>query len=174
MQSRKIIFLAIAGVCMAAAIWLAWPSRNFHGNPALERVTAECRTAAGTVVRVYEGNGGATSAYWYTVTAQGGFYTPERQVLFAYGSPVIDSLSCGGDGVRLVAQTRTLTMSEADIARLRHEPRTYWRGTEKPLGTQPLTLARYGLAAVLALISVALWVFRRRKAALETDSKNIN
>src|SRR3954467_4236823 len=89
---------------LTLGVWLLLPSRNVLGNPAFETLQGSCRIAHGTLVRLYRGDGGATTGYWYSVTTQPGFPWTERQIYGAYSSPVVESVSCHGDSVSLHGQ----------------------------------------------------------------------
>ena len=74
------------------------------------------------LARLYRGNGGATSAFWYSVTFQHHPLGRERQFLFAYHSPAINRIACSREGVHvggLVSEagapsTQTFTLAEID------------------------------------------------------------
>jgi hypothetical protein len=160
-----------AAAAIALAVWLAWPSRNVHGNPLQEKLLSQCVTANGMTVRLYEGNGGATTAYWYTVTTQGGVLDPERQVLFTYASPALESVACAGSGIRVAGELRTFSFPEVQIRALRDQPLALWRGVEKSgVTVQPMTITRYVLAAALSVVALVLLVLARRRPAAEADA----
>ncbi|MEZ4320607.1 MAG: hypothetical protein R3F61_24205 [Myxococcota bacterium] len=105
-----------------------WGSRNgAGGNPDLERRLVSC-TAGAWEVRLYRGDGGATTAYWSTVTVERPGL-PERQVYFAYGFPLIDALQCSPDRVELVeAGVVVEPIEERRLAELRETPISIWKG----------------------------------------------
>jgi len=79
MSIEKLNARAWAGLLLlATAGWLAWPDRNLHGNASMEEALTSCRTEDGRIFRLYRGNGGATVAHWYTVTAEGGLFEGEN------------------------------------------------------------------------------------------------
>jgi hypothetical protein len=157
MKPRNVICNALAIVLMVLAAWMAWPSRNVHGNPDMETLTAACHTAAGVEARLYEGNGGATVAYWYTVTARGASLGGERQIFFSYRSPVVDRITCPGDGIVLWSgESSIASLSGAGLAAATDRPIQYWSGQRTDVSGQPFTHFRWAIAAVFVIAAVCL------------------
>lgn len=120
-RALPVVWLAVAACC--------WPTgRNpAGGNPDQETLLTTCATG-GWQVRLYEGDGGATTAYWSTVTVERPG-RPERQVFFAYADPLVDALVCDDAGVELRAGgalVRELAVGELEA--LRSQPISLWRG----------------------------------------------
>jgi len=154
----------VFGLC-ALGIYLLLPPRNLFGNPADERELQHCTLADGAEVRLYQGNGGATVAFWYTVTHARGWREPERQIFYAYGYPEIRGIACRPDGVGLTlldgSGERQETLPLARIRReLRGRPVTLSQGER--LEGRGLRPASIGLGTLLLSAGLALdWVFRR-------------
>jgi hypothetical protein len=164
---RLLRWSSALGFC-ALGIYLLLPARNLFGNPADERELQHCNLADGAEVRLYEGNGGATVAYWYTVTHSRGWREPERQIFYAYGYPEIRGIACRPGAVALTLSDdsgeRQELLSLAQIRReLRHRPVTLSRGERlEGRGLRPVSL---GLGLLLLLIGLILalstrWVAR--------------
>ncbi len=164
MNRRAIWFYGAAVVFFALALWAAWPSRNAHGNPSLEHLLAQCRTSSGTSVRLYEGNGGATTDFWYTVTVTSTTLGAERQVLFVDGSPVLRGLACNTAGVQIETASTAIAIAETEFAALRGQPRAIWRGKERDIGTNPLIQMQRNLAALCAVAAIASLFLARRSS----------
>ena len=104
-------------ITTALLIWLLIldlkTSRNYRGNPAFETLKAECVLSGGEKVRLYEGNGGATTAYWYTVTFETTSVS-EQQVIFSYAYPTIESLSCEDQQIQIdpIGGKQTFTIDD--------------------------------------------------------------
>lgn len=107
-------------------------SRNpAGGNPAMETQLTSC-TAGAWEVRLYRGDGGATTAYWTTVTVERPGL-PERQVYFAYGWPLVDAMTCAPDHIELREGTNVVeTLQEPALAGLRDAPVSIWKGERNP------------------------------------------
>jgi hypothetical protein len=158
--------------CALLGLWLLLPGRNAAGNPSLEREIRRCNLPNGDLVRLYEGNGGATTAFWYTVTHDSGWLSPERQVLFSYGSPEVQEIACGPSGVELTfwdgtEKTREVLSWERVYGKLRRRPITLRMGERvKPEG-DPLRWVgmTVGVALVASSFFVAPWTRRSRSGA---------
>ena len=118
----------MAAALTAIAIWLALPSRNAFGNPSMEEQISSCSTSEGNEIRLYRGNGGATTAYWYTVISEGGLFEREKQILFTYSSPEITSIDCEGAALNVSGRAYSAKFSSDQLAVLRQAPHVYWRG----------------------------------------------
>src|SRR5688500_4068519 len=104
---------------LAGVIWFAVPGRNQYGNPSMEEEQSSCTLANGQVLRLYKGGGGATVDYWYTVTAEGGLFEREKQIVFAYSSPALSSLSCQDSRVRIEGSAVSILLGPEEVAALR-------------------------------------------------------
>jgi hypothetical protein len=155
---RLLRWSSALGLC-ALGIYFLLPSRNLFGNPADERELQHCNLADGAEVRLYEGNGGATMAFWYTVTHARGWREPERQIFYAYGYPEIRGVACQSDAVVLTLSDGSGERQEAlPLARIRrefrHRPVTLSRGERlEGRGLRPVSI---GLGSLLLLASLAL------------------
>lgn len=146
--------MAVALAALSA--WLLWPSRNVHGNPALEELLDSCSLGAKALVKLYRGNAGATVAYWYSVTAQGSHRGAERQVLFSYSAPAFQSLRCQDERVVVASDRDSITLSLSELPALRQEPRAFWRGHVETGTPRPAVTPARVVAAVSAGVSLAL------------------
>jgi hypothetical protein len=160
-------FLFVGGV-LALGIWLATPGER-HVD---ESLLSSCRLASGTVARLFEGNGGATTAFWYSVTAESGDPSREREIFFAYAQPVIRSITCEQGRVLIRSASREWTISEASI--LKGAPSLeYWRGQHDNRTVRqresPIEGLRrkVGLGMVLLVVALvaARWLRALRAAA---------
>lgn len=120
--------VAVVLVVLVLALWFLLPGRNQYGNPSMEQQASSCSCADGLIIRLYKGEEGATVAFWYTVTAEGGLFEREQQILFAYDSPVISNLSCEEGRVHLDGGAFRATLNSEDIKAMRQRPRHYWKG----------------------------------------------
>jgi hypothetical protein len=157
---------ALAGsiaALLAAAVWLMLPGRNVHGNPWLEEPIASCSLPSGVLARFYEGNGGATTDYWYTITVRGGGFKSERQIFFAYGLPKIESLECASGEVRLIGESEHYRLPERAFEALRGEPMSFWRGRRVYRPEQPLAAYARHLALVPLALAAGLVIPLRRE-----------
>lgn len=160
--------IGTALLLLVAAIWLAWPDRNQYGNSSMEERLTSCTTASGTTFRLYRGNGGATVAYWYTVTSESGLFEREKQIFFAYAAPELSSISCDGGQLKLHGASLNESFSDAQIHALRTKPITYWKGKlEDDRGSMQLpAILQAVLAAGLAVAAIVL-LFRRKRSSGE-------
>jgi hypothetical protein len=147
--------------CALLGLWLLLPGRNIAGNPSFEREIRRCRLPNGDLVRLYEGNGGATTAFWYTVTHDGGWLSPERQVLFSYGSPEVKEIACGPSGVELTfwdgaEKTHEALSLERVRGKLRRKPITLRMGERVQPGGSPFRWA--GMVAGVVLVASSFFV----------------
>jgi hypothetical protein len=154
---RLLRWTAALSLC-ALGIYLLWPPRNLFGNPADEKLLQRCTLTDGAEVRLYQGNGGATVAFWYTVTHARGWREPERQIFYAYGYPEIRGIACRPDGVALTLADglgeRRESLSLARVrGELRRRPVTLSRGERLEGGG--LRPANIGLGSLLLLASLA-------------------
>ena len=93
---------SVATAFLCCGGWLAFSGRGVLGHlPGAETVIDSCQSSRGETIRLYEGNLGATTAYWYRVTLQSSFFATERRFFQAYSRPVIESVDCLEDSVAL-------------------------------------------------------------------------
>ena len=165
---RPTTAIATLLVSMATAAWLAWPSRNQHGNPDMEEFLGSCKTDELVTARLYKGNGGATTSYWYSVTLEGDALGKERQVLFSYGSPELQAIECAGDDAIVNGAAFSKRLEVTAFQQLREEPIQFWSGKRETRGIQPSRVFALSAAAVvatagLAVVVLAPAIHRRRK-----------
>jgi hypothetical protein len=173
---RLLRWIAALG-CVLLGVWLLPPGRNAAGNPAFEQEIRRCRLPNGDLVRLYEGNGGATTAFWYTVTHDGGWWSPERQILFSYGSPEVKEITCGPAGVELafwdgVDETREVLSRERIRGKLRRKPIALRMGERVEPGGSPFRWVGTVAGVVLLVLGVlvAPWKRRSRSGTATMDS----
>jgi hypothetical protein len=158
-----------SALCLTTAAWLAWPSRNVHGNTDMEELRDSCMTDEKVMARLYKGNGGATTSFWYSVTLERDALGNERQIFFAYGTPKLEEVKCVGDTVRIEGEYFVHSLGVTTFQRLRAEPIQYWSGRSEQRGTQPGRTFSLGAAAVLAVAAAGtlLWAkHASRRASL--------
>ena len=144
-----LLSLAIAG-------WLAWPSRNLHGNPDMEELLGCCRTTESVIARLYQGNGGATTSFWYSVTLEGDMLGKEKQIFFSYAAPQLQKLECVENTVLIKGEGFSRPIQVTDFQRLRDEPTQFWSGKQEPRSIQPSRLLAIGAAGTVAAAGVAV------------------
>ena len=144
-------FLA-AGLA-AFALWIAVPGRNVQGNPGMEDEIDRCTTPSGTTFRSYEGNGGATTSYWYTLTSELGIFSREKQIVFSYDSPEFRSVSCTKDQTILTGPQITMRFGTSELNAMRYATMSYWRSKQNNASSDMdlLSIIRLGFAALLFL-----------------------
>ena len=175
-MTRLTLRYVFAAGLAAFALWIAIPGRNAQGNPGMEVEIDRCTTPSGTTLRLYKGNGGATTSYWYTLTSEPGLFSREKQIVFSYGSPEFISVSCTNDQIILVGPKTIIRFGKSEMAAMRERPMSYWQSQQKnaSLGFNLLSTIRYGSAAILFLWAYKL-VFRNwklRKSNLKEDQKS--
>jgi len=160
MKIRAATFLGAASALLLIAGWLALPSRNVYGNPWAEELKQDCAFSNGTKARLYLGNGGATTAYWYTVTVETGLLSPERQVAFSYSEPTLSELECRDDRL-VISGGERLVIAASEFADRRDAPLIYWRGKPEIASRtwSVMDSVRLGIAA--SLVGVAGWLGRK-------------
>jgi hypothetical protein len=119
--------------------------------------------SSGSVVRLFEGNGGATTAFWYSVTVQPGGPWTEREAFLAYSEPVVTGISCQGETIEVRPADGAWRIDAASFERGTLVPVRYWRGEESPApecdGMSAVDWLRmsFGLCVLLA----GVWVLAR-------------
>ena len=149
----------------AFALWIAIPGRNVQGNPSMEDEIDRCTTTSGTTFRLYRGNGGATTSFWYTLTSEHGIFSREKQIVFSYDSPEFRSVSCTNDQTIIAGPKTTIRFGTSDLAAMRNTPMSYWpiRQNDAYSGIDLLSIIRYWSAVLLFLWAYKL-VFRNWKS----------
>lgn len=116
-------------------LWLTgllacWSNGRNHpnsGNPSMEALLHQC-DVEGWTVRLYQGQPDATVAFWSSVTVAG-HGLDEKQVLYAYGTPLYEQLACTDAGAVLTGAgepPRTLPVTQ--LQGLRTKPLRFWKG----------------------------------------------
>lgn len=130
MNRKNIAKGIIATVLLVLGFWFLVPGRNVAGNPHLETLIDECEVVGSEErIRLYEGNGGATGAFWYSATIDPGMFALERQFFFSYSSPQIEHAQCKEHEVRLVGPTQSFAFHVKKIYdELLDNPVNFYRG----------------------------------------------
>ena len=160
--------IATLVLSMAIAAWLAWPSRNQHGNPESEELLGMCKTNELVTARLYQGNGGATTSYWYTLTLEGDVLGKEKQVFFSYALPRLQNVECAEDAVVINGDRFVRRIEVTEFQSLREKPTQFWSGRQEARSIQPSRIFALVAAAVVAASGVAVVllapVMNRRRA----------
>lgn len=154
-QSILALLLAILGVK------LLLPDRNVWGNPQFETLMMQCQIpSTEAIIRLYQGNGGATVAYWYSVTFDDGKFPGEKHIFYAYAYPSIKSIDCRADRVAVLADEQKFNFTIEQIKnKLINQPIGFYRGEPKQKAIQPLRILMLSFGVLLELISV--WILIR-------------
>jgi hypothetical protein len=155
---RQLVLLAtwtlVGTLLVASGVYLVVPSRNAHGNPWREREMASCMLSDSAEVKLYQGDAGASSANWFSVTHNPKGLERERQILYRYRSPGLYDLVCDSAGVVIQTDGEPITISTAQARQLRQWPR----------GEQPSRVWRWLVGGVLILAGgTLLWFLRPRR-----------
>jgi hypothetical protein len=155
---RQLILLAtwtlVGTLLVAIGVYLVVPSRNAHGNPWREREMASCVLSDSAEVKLYQGDAGASSASWYSVTHNPKGFEPERQILYRYRSPGLYDLVCDSAAVIIQTDGEPITLSTAQARGLRQ-----W-----PPAERPLRVWRWlGGGALILAGGTLLWFLRPRR-----------
>ena len=160
----------VAVLFVALGIWVALPSRNVQGNPAFEERTGQCSQPDGTIVRLYQGNGGATTSFWYSVTTKPWLLMPERQVAYSYSTPAWYSLSCGKDGI-VLSGSGTQVLPADELEERRAAPLTYFYGNREiaPRSFGMFDVVRIGIGLLIVIAGGPTVLWRRRRWRTTVD-----
>ena len=133
MKRRTLLVLSLLLVVIGSTL-LSF-RRCVYGNQLLEQRITRCTVEENAEISVYEGNAGATTAYWYSVTADFGLFAAEKQFLFTYGIPVVDSVECSTTSVAVTlndgVENHVLEFSLAEIEGYFRDGPLAWRMGEK-------------------------------------------
>lgn len=126
----RTVLISIAIVVGTCSVWLLLPWHPLLDLLGFEQPIAECQIpTTNSVVRVYEGNGGATTALSYVVTFQAHRFAREHDIFYAYGWPVARGVRCRSETITLVTIDKPLSFS---VDKVQHElvddPLYYYRG----------------------------------------------
>jgi hypothetical protein len=120
-----------------------------------ETLTEACRLDDGTLVRFFIGNGGATTAIWYSVTAQPGMMPwSERRLFSAYSRPQVTGVSCQKDDVVVRGSDQQWVVAAQDVLAGRAGPIRYRHGELHPARALD---ARPRLSWIRVVFGIALW-----------------
>jgi hypothetical protein len=111
---------------LACGVWLAVPRRGHLS----EELLSSCRLEKGEVARLFRGNGGVTTAFWYSVTVQPEMPWTEREVFHSYSAPALTGLSCTGDHVVVTSPSAAWNIDASDVVAGRSDPVTFSYGHE--------------------------------------------
>lgn len=158
---KKASALFFGLLALALAIWgikQLLPERNVFGNPELEKLVTQCQIpAAQLTVRLYEGNGDATVANWYSVTLEGGNFSREQQFFYTYGWPSIKSIECRSTEVVIIAEDKRFNLTLKQIKHeLIHHPMGFYKGQPQESFVQPLRILVIIWGLLLELISAGI------------------
>jgi hypothetical protein len=120
----------------------------------MEELQGSCSPAAAMTARLYRGNGGATTSYWYSVTLEREALGTEKQVFFAYRSPEVQTIECIKDALVINGDGFSQRIEKKDFQRLRDEPMQFWSGKQESRYIQPSRLLAFGAAGAVALSGV--------------------
>jgi hypothetical protein len=155
---RQLVLLAtwtlVGTLLVATGVYLVVPSRNAHGNPWREREMASCTLSDSAEVKLYQGDAGAGSANWFSVTHNPKGLERERQIVYRYRSPGLYDLVCDSAGVIIQTDGEPITISTAQARQLRQ-----W-----PPDDQPSRVWRWLVGGLLILAGgTLLWFLRPRR-----------
>jgi hypothetical protein len=155
---RQLVLLAtwtlVGTLLLVSGAYLLVPSRNAHGNPWREREMASCMLPDTAEVILYEGDAGASSPNWYSVTHNPKGLEPERQIIYHVGVPGMYDVVCDSAGIVIQTDGQAITLSTAQVRQLRQQRR----------GVQPLQLLLWVAGGALILAgAVLLWFLRPQR-----------
>lgn len=160
---KKASALFFGLLALTLAIWgikQLLPERNVFGNPQSEKLVTQCQIpAAKATIRLYEGNGNATVASWYSVTLAGGHFSREQQFFYTYGSPSIQSIECRAADVAILTEDKRFNLTLKQIQNeLIHQPMGFYKGEQQEPFVQPLRIIVISWGLFLELVSAGfLW-----------------
>jgi len=159
MKKASALFLTL--LALALAIWgiqQLLPERNVFGNPQLETLVTQCQVPARkATVRLYQGDGGATVASWYSVTFSTGKFSRERQFFYTYAWPTITSIDCRAGEVAIITNEKTFNLSLDQVHNeLVHQPMGFYQGQQQKSFIQPLRVLTIIWGLFLVLVSTGI------------------
>jgi hypothetical protein len=166
-QAMKRTFKIVIGAILV--LWGTWLALPRHGH-SFEDLESSCRLGSGSLIRFFIGDGGATTAVWYSITAQTGASWSERELFYAYGEPVITGMRCQGETVSVSSASRTWLL-DSNLLAQEASPTAYWRGKDNMIsareGLAPLDKLRIaiGICAFLVGTYAIMRNVRQRRAA---------
>ena len=157
MNTGDVFRIFLSAALLAAGVFLSYPERNLYGSPSWEELTQTCTTPDGTTVRLYVGNAGATTSFWYSVTTGAGFLSLEKQVMYAYGSPKLSAITCARNLITIFSPEQEFSFTEAELLVLRDTPRAYSQGdSDRTRNWGAAGVLKLAVSLVLALTSLCL------------------
>jgi hypothetical protein len=158
---KKASALFFGLLALALAIWgikQLLPERNVFGNPQSETLVTQCQIpATKATVRLYEGNGDATVANWYSVTLDGGSFSREKQFFYTYGWPSIKSIECRAAEVVIITEDKRFNLALKQIKNeLIHQPMGSYKGEPQKPFVQPLRILVIIWGLLLELICAGI------------------
>jgi hypothetical protein len=155
---RQLVLLAtwtlVGTLLVVSGVYLIVPGRNAQGNPWREREMASCVLSDSAEVTLYQGDAGASSPNWYSITHDPKGLEPERQIIYRLGSPGMYDVVCDSAGFTIQTDGQPITISTAQARQLRHRSPGAW----------PLRLLRWLAGGALLLAGGALlWFLRPRR-----------
>jgi hypothetical protein len=157
------VTFSLATLCFGSGFWLLSPGRNVFGNPTLETLLSKCAIPnTEAIIRLYEGNGGGTSDYWYSVTFQTGRFDKEQQILYTYGTPTIKDVECQKQTAIVKINNSSFTAIKLPLTEVKQKllqnPVGYYRGKRTEGGIQPLRVLAI-TAGIICLLLSAILIF---------------
>ncbi len=155
----------LGALVLVGGAWLCVPGPSHT----FETLQATCQVGDRATVRLYEGNAGATSSFWYSVTVQTGGPWTERQVFLANGFPVVTHIACDREGVGISAEGMTWSVAVASVEQGPSTPIQYNRGTPTTgfrtgiWGPPEVTRTIVGGIACAGGVALLVVAFRRRR-----------
>jgi hypothetical protein len=133
---RRFGLTILAALLVLGGGWLCIP-RPSH---LFDTLQSSCRLSDGAIVRLYEGDGGATTALSYSVTVQIERWPwRERTVFYSYGEPAVASVTCSAGTLTIIGTRGDWSISQVTgVSRvLSHET---WALSPADLGTDSKTI----------------------------------
>ena len=162
MRRREItvLFLTVLAIWFLLPIEVELPHYNSS-----EELAQSCKIpGSSAVIRFYVGNGGATTAFWYVLTAdQDGVF--ERLFYYSYSMPVIKAVACKEQGVTVQYESNPEQFfSLRDIfEKLTRHPIRMYRGAMLPREEEPtITTSQYAGTVLLLVVLLILYRGRRK------------
>jgi hypothetical protein len=166
---KRIARIAIGTVLFVGGAYLCVPRRSHW----FEELRSQCQWQRGASVRLWEGNGGATTAFWYSVTLQSGLPWTEREVFFSYSHPVVTEVRCEADGVVVIADGTSRKLTAAYLLGGHFSPLQFDHGKQTSDfprdGWRPSEIVRTALG--FAGVVVGGWLLWRNKGIAQNAAQ---
>jgi hypothetical protein len=150
--------IVIGSILVLWGTWLALP-RHSH---TFEDLESSCRLRPGTLVRFFMGNGGATTAFWYSITVQPGAPWTEREVFHSYREPVVTAMVCHGETVSVSSATRTWVL-DSKLLDQEGSAAEYWRRRDNLISVREglATLDKFRIVFGICVLLGGAFVIKR-------------